>query len=69
MPWVDIMADFTIDLPISNGYDSILVIIDQFSKKVEFISTTKMVTTFETAKHYLFNMWKNHRLPHSIVFN
>ena len=28
MPWVDIMADFTTDLPLSNGYDSILVIID-----------------------------------------
>ena len=28
MPWVDVMADFTTDLPISNGYNSILVIID-----------------------------------------
>ena len=67
MPWVDITADFTTDLPISNGYDSILVIIDQFSKEVEFIPTTKMVTTLETAKLYLFNMWKNHKLPYSIV--
>ena len=28
MPWVDVTADFTTDLPISNRYDSILVIID-----------------------------------------
>ena len=28
-----------------------------------------MVTTLETAKIYLFNMWKNHRLPCSIVSN
>ena len=28
MPWVDITAEFTTDLPISNGYNSILVIID-----------------------------------------
>ena len=28
MPWVDIMADFTTDLPLSNGYDSILVVVD-----------------------------------------
>ena len=67
MPWVDIMADFTMDLPLSNGYDSILIVIDQFSKEVEFIPTTKMVTTLETAKLYLFNVWKNHRLPRSIV--
>ena len=28
IPWVDIMADFIIDLPLSNRYDSILVVID-----------------------------------------
>ena len=67
MPWIDITADFTMDLPISNGYDSILVIVDQFSKEVEFIPTTKTVTALETTKPYLFNMWKNHRLPRSIV--
>ena len=26
-----------------------------------------MVTTLETAKLYLFNVWKNHGLPRSIV--
>ena len=26
-----------------------------------------MVIALETTKLYLFNMWKNHRLPHSIV--
>ena len=67
MLWVDIIADFTTDLPISNRYDSILIVIDQFSKEVELISMTKMVTALETTKLYLFNMWKNHGLPRSIV--
>ena len=40
MPWVDITADFTTDLPISNGYGSILIIVDRFLKEVEFIPTT-----------------------------
>ena len=69
MPWVDITVDFTTDLPLSNGYDSILVVIDRFSKEVEFIPMTKTVTALETAKLYLFNMWKNHGLPRSIVSN
>ena len=69
MPWVDITADFTTDLPLSNGYDSILVIVDQFSKEVEFIPTTKTVTALETTKLYLFNVWKNHGLPCSIISN
>ena len=67
MLWIDVIADFTTDLPISNGYDSILIVIDQFSKEVELISMTKMVTALETTKLYLFNMWKNHGLPCSIV--
>ena len=67
MPWIDITADFTTDLPLSNGYDSILVVIDGFSKEVEFIPTTKTITALKTAKLYLFNMWKNHRLPCSII--
>ena len=67
MPWVDVTADFTTDVPISNGYNSILVVIDRFSKEVEFIPMTKMVTALESTKLYLFNMWKNHRLPRSIV--
>ena len=40
MLWVDITADFTTDLPISNGYGSILIIVDRFLKEVEFIPTT-----------------------------
>ena len=30
---------------------------------------TKTVTTLETTKLYLFNVWKNHGLPCSIVSN
>ena len=40
MLWVDITADFITDLPISNGYGSILIIVDRFLKEVEFIPTT-----------------------------
>ena len=67
MPWVDVSADFIIDLPLSNSYDSILVVVDRFSKEVEFIPCNKTVTTLEMAKLYLFHVWKNHGLPCTIV--
>ena len=67
MPWVDVSVDFITDLPLSNGYDSILVVFDHFSKEVEFIPCNKTVTTLETAKLYLFHVWKNHSLPRTIV--
>ena len=67
MPWVDVSADFITDLPLSNSYDSILTIVDQFSKETEFILCNKTATALDTAKLYLFHIWKDHRLPHTIV--
>ena len=56
MPWVDISTDFITDLPLSNGYDSILVVVDHFSNEVEFIPCNKTVTALETAKLYLLKI-------------
>jgi hypothetical protein len=67
IPWAEVTADFTTDLPLSKGFDSILVVVDQFSKEVEFIPCNKTTTALDTARLYLHNVWKNHGLPSSIV--
>ena len=67
MPWVDVSADFITDLPLSNGFDSILTVVDHFSKETEFIPCNKTATALDTAKLYLFHVWKDHGLPHTIV--
>ena len=67
LPWVDISADFITDLPLSNGFNSILMVIDCFSKETEFILCNKTTTALDTAKLYLFHIWKDHGLPHTIV--
>ena len=67
MPWVDVSADFITDLPLSNGFDSILTVIDQFSKETEFIPCNKTAVALDTAKLYLFHIWKDHGLPCTIV--
>ena len=66
-PWKEISADFITDLPESEGFDSILVIVDHFSKEVEFIPCTKSMSTLDTAKLYLHHVWKHHGLPTGIV--
>jgi len=38
-PWTHISADFITKLPIAQGYDSILVVVDRLTKMVHFIST------------------------------
>ena len=67
MPWVDVSVDFITDLPLSNGFDSILMVVDQFSKETEFIPCNKTATALDTAKLYLFHVWKDHSLPRTIV--
>jgi hypothetical protein len=49
IPWAEFTADFTTDLPLSNGFDSILVVVDRFSKEVEFIPCNKPTTALDTA--------------------
>ena len=73
-PWKEISANFITDLPESEGFDSILVVVDrfskevdQFSKEVEFIPCTKSVSALDTAKLYLRHVWKYHGLPTGIV--
>ena len=67
MPWVDVSADFITDLPLSNSYDSILTVINRFSKEAEFILCNKTAMALDTVKLYLFHVWKDHGLPHTII--
>ena len=67
MPWVDISVDFITDLPLSNGFNSILTVVDRFSKETEFIPCNKTTMALDTTKLYLFHIWKDHGLPCTIV--
>ena len=60
--------DFITDLPISNGYDSILVVVDQgLSKGVILLPCNKMITAEGTAKHLLKNLYKRFGLPDKLI--
>ena len=67
MPWVDVSTDFITDLLLSNSFDSILTVIDRFSKETEFIPCNKTATALDTAKLYLFHVWKDHGLLCTII--
>ena len=67
MPWVDVSVDFITDLPLSNGFDSILTVVDRFSKETKFIPCNKTAMALDTTKLYLFHVWKDHGLLRTIV--
>ena len=65
--WEHISANFIMDLPLSHGYDTILMVVDCPSKEVEWIACTKTCSALDTAKLFLANVWKHHGLPLSIT--
>jgi len=68
-PWAHITADFIVKLPLSRGYNSILVVCDRLTKMVHFIPTTEKTSAEGLAVLFQDHMWKLHRLPESIISN
>ena len=67
-PWESISMDFIFDLPRTrSGNDGIWTIVDRFSKQAHFIAVRKKITAEQMAKTFLFNIFKYHGMPLSIV--
>jgi len=68
-PWMHILADFITKLPLAQGYDSILVVVDWLTKMVHFIPTTEKMSAEGLARLFRDNVWKLHGLPESIILD
>ena len=54
--WTHILADFITKLPLAQGYDSILVVVDQFTKMAHFVPTTEKTTAEGLARLFRDNV-------------
>ena len=68
-PWTHILVDFITKLPLAQGYDTILVVVDQLTKIVHFIPTTERTSAKGLARLFRDNVWKLHGLPKSIILD
>lgn len=59
--------DFITHLPLSNGYDAIMVVVDRLTKMRHFIPCHGTCDAEEAARLYTLHVWKLHGLPRSIV--
>jgi len=66
-PWTCISMDFITDLPTSNGFTCILVIVDRFTKMGHFIPFSNVPSSEDTAKAFMNSVFRLHGLPNEIL--
>jgi len=66
-PWKSISMDFIVKLPLSNGYDSILVVVDRMTKMSHFIPCREKMTAAELVVLMQQHIFSIHGLPTDIV--
>ena len=67
-PFQQITMDFITNLPISNGFDSIFIVVEQgLSKGVILMPCNKTITAEETAKQYIDNVFIQYGLPDVMI--
>ena len=66
-PWMYISADFITKLPLVQGYNLILVVVDRLTKIVYFIPTTEKMSVEGLVRLFRDNVWKLHGLLESII--
>lgn len=64
-----ISLDFIEGLPKSAGYNSIMVVVDKFSKYAHFLPLAHPFIAFQIAQVFVNNIYKLHGMPQSIILD
>jgi len=66
-PWEDISVDLVTGLPMDQGFNSVCIVVDCFSKEISIFPVTSTLTTQELAAEFKKRVWRKHGLPKSIL--
>ena len=66
-PWTDISVDLIVKLPFSQGHDSILVVVDRYSKMIHLVPCSETLSSLGLAALYRDHIWKLHGLPNTVI--
>jgi len=67
--WETITMDFIVNLPTSNGYDSILTVVDRHSKAIILAPCYKTITAEQTSQLLIDYVWKRMGFPLTIILD
>lgn len=66
-PWQSISMDFIVKLPLSENFDSVLVVVDRFSKMAHFIPCKESLSARDLNILLFQHVYKHHGFPESII--
>ncbi|QRV83408.1 Retrovirus-related Pol polyprotein from transposon [Ceratobasidium sp. AG-Ba] len=66
-PFEVVSLDFIMDLPESNGYNAVLVLVDKLTRYAHFIPCTTRINEIETAELFRDHIWAQYGLPRQII--
>ncbi|QRW24436.1 Retrotransposable element Tf2 protein [Rhizoctonia solani] len=68
-PWQHVSYNMIVDLPKDGSSNSILVIVNSFTKYGIFVKCSKKLKAPELAELFLENVWKRHGMPEKTISN
>ncbi|KAF8759764.1 hypothetical protein RHS01_02206 [Rhizoctonia solani] len=68
-PWEDISYGYIVKFPKCKGYDSILVVVDRFSKMMHLVPCKETATAEDVPQMFLEHIWKLHGTPKRTIKN
>jgi hypothetical protein len=68
-PWESISMDFIEQLPDSEGFTTILVVVDRFTKQALFIPTHDTITSAQLAELFIIHVFSKHGIPSHVTSN
>jgi hypothetical protein len=66
-PWESISMDFIKQLPDSEGFTTILVVVDRFTKQALFILTHDTITSTQLAELFIIHVFSKHGVPSHVT--